>query len=115
MRETVTIKLARPVLWHDQQVREVVVKEPTGALLMKHGNAVTWSQSAGGNTLSVEDPEVIRAYVEGCVAHEGGAALFALLSLEDAMAIRDTVIGFFTAARFAAWSRSSTSSSSNSE
>ncbi len=112
MRETVTITLAKPVLWHDQQVREIVVKEPTGALLMKHGNAVTWSQSAGGNTLSVEDPDVIRAYVEGCVAHEGGAALFNLLSLEDAFVVRDAVVGFFTAARFAAWSRASTSSSS---
>jgi len=113
MAETVTIALKKTVLWHDQQVREIVIKEPTGGMLMKHGNAVTWSQSSGGNMLSVEDPDIIRAYVEGCIAHEGGAHIVNLLGLEDAFAVRDAVVNFFTAARFAAWSRVSTSSSSN--
>lgn len=105
---SVTIALSKPVLWHDAMVREIVVNEPTGALLMKHGNAVTWNQTADGNTFPIEDAEIIRHYVEGCVAHEGGKALIGMLALEDAFAIRDAVISFFTAARFAAWSRAST-------
>lgn len=108
MAETITISLKRPVLWHDQQVRELTVKEPTGRLLMAHGNAVTWSSSAGGNAFPIEDNDVIAKYVEGCVAHEGGAMIINLLSLEDALVVRDAVIGFFVAARSAAWSRSST-------
>lgn len=108
MPDSVTIKLKKPILWHDEMVREIVVNEPTGGLLMKHGNAVTYNQTSDGNTFPVEDADIVRHYVEGCVAHEGGKVLIGMLGLEDAFAVRDAVINFFTAARIAAWSRSST-------
>ncbi|SHO65815.1 hypothetical protein SAMN02745172_02462 [Pseudoxanthobacter soli DSM 19599] len=98
MARTVTVTLSAPVLWHDQQVTDVRLREPTAADYFAHGDPVTMVYTAGAMVPS-EDGAALRGYVGACLDHEGGDALLRLISLRDGIAIKRAILDFFEGAR----------------
>jgi hypothetical protein len=106
------VKLAKPFRWHDETVNELELKEPTGALYTRLGEPRVLVYNATGSGYYVEQPDVIRAYLEQLVTHELGSDIFAMLGLEDAKALKEALLDFFTDAEVKLNARRATGSSS---
>jgi len=91
-----TIKLAKPVKFHDKLLEEIELKEPSGGLYVKLGDPRVLVFNASGSGYWVEQNETIGAYLEACVVHEMGAHIISLLTLEDTMALKEELFGFFS-------------------
>jgi hypothetical protein len=98
MAKTIKIELVDAIQWHGQPLAAIELKEPTGAQYADLGEPRLIVRLADGGGYWIEQPTVIRAYLERCIAHEGGADLLSLMSLADAMRVKEQLIGFFTSA-----------------
>jgi hypothetical protein len=107
-----TIELKHPVELGGEFVKEVQLKEPTGADLFDLGEPTQISRSPDGTFYEVEFVSVIRQYAARLIKHEAGDHLLKLLSLEDGKKVKAAILGFFTAADQAIIQKSATSSSS---
>jgi len=99
------IALAEPVEWFERKLTALTFAEPRGRHLM-FGEPRTWITNADGAVYAVENTEVIRRYIDDLLKDETGAAisggaiaLFGLLSLPDALRVKDALFDFFTEAR----------------
>jgi len=90
-----TVKLSKPVKFHDKLLDEIELKEPSGGLYVKLGDPRVLVFNASGSAYWVERNETISEYLEACVAHEMGAHIINLLPLEDTMALKEELFGFF--------------------
>lgn len=91
----VKIALKQPVEMHGQTCAEIEIREPTGGQYLDFGEPLILVNSAGG-LFQTEDKAAIGKYLDACVANEGGAHLLRLLSLQDARAVKEALLGFFT-------------------
>lgn len=94
-----TIQLKNPILWHDKQLSEVTLREPTAADYFAIGELANPMRRKDGSTIMVEDVGAISAYVERCLITEGGAHLLPIMSLADGMEVRAAIVDFFSIAR----------------
>lgn len=99
MAEMVTIELFDPPDWHGAKVERLEIKEPTGGLFAELGEPRIYVRSADGAGYWVEQTSIIARYVDACVKHEGGKDLLRHMSLTDVTQVKDTILGFFIAAR----------------
>lgn len=102
---SVKIRLTTPVEFIGKPISEVELKEPNGGLYVRLGDPRTVIFGASGATYFIENAEVIAKYLDTLLVHAaGGEALLVLLSLDDALAVKQRFLSFFDRAvqRFAA-------------
>jgi hypothetical protein len=110
----VTIKLTKPIELHGKRLNEVELREPNGAMYIKHGEPRVLVFNASGSGYWVEQPDAIKAYLEALVIHDLGGDLLNVMNLEDAMGLKESMFAFFTDAAERLAARKSTASSSGS-
>jgi len=97
-KRTKTITLEEPILWVDKRLTEITIREPTCAEFINIGEPQIWARSADGGIFVVEQPAVIKQYLDYCLMIENGPHAFSLLSLQDGKAIKGALLSFFTEA-----------------
>ena len=113
MPRTVTIELDKPLMGHGgAQIRHVVVREPTYAEYMQHGDPYVWVPIPGTDrAFPSENLDVIRAYSAICVSEPKDTLLLEQGGFEIGRKIKDAIMGFFLpAAAEAAGSKTSATS-----
>lgn len=103
------VKLASPIEVFGKTLRELEIREPTGREFMTNGEPRALVYSPGGSGYFIEQAEIIAKYCEKCIVSELGNDIFSLLSLEDAKAVKETVLSFFSAADARRAAKNSTS------
>jgi hypothetical protein len=92
------VALKSPLSGHGELIREVVLREPRAADLWSIGEPFVWARNADGSMLPIENNDAIRTYIERCCASPD-PLLLGGLSLADAMAVKEAVLGFFVASQ----------------
>ncbi len=109
----VKIKLTKPVQMFNKPIAEIELKEPNGSQFIMWGEPRSLVFNASGSGYWVENNEVIDKYLDMLLDYElGGKTILGMLSLEDAMAVKEALLGFFVAAAERLAARKSTASSS---
>jgi hypothetical protein len=112
----VKVKLTKPVEIFNKPVREVELKEPTGGVYVKLGEPRILVFNASGSGYFIEQPDVIKAYLDRQIEHEaGGEFVMGMLCLEDAITLKEALFSFFSDATSRISARKVTSSSSDSK
>jgi hypothetical protein len=109
-----SVTLSKPVQIFGKTAGSIELKEPNGGQFVRLGEPRTLVFNASGSGYWVENSETIRAYLDLLIVHEaGGDAVMSLLTLEDAVIVKETLFGFFIDAANKAAARRSTPSSSS--
>lgn len=91
-----TIALSQPIEAHGKRFAELTLRAPTGAEYLKHGEPRILARNNDGTVYWVEVPQAIAAYVEACLAATpDGDQILPRLTLADARALKEAVLGFF--------------------
>lgn len=114
MADTKTIELSVPFEHHSKLITSLDLRQPTGGLYAELGEPRIAVRTGTGGYW-VEQPEVIKRYLDRCITHQDGAALLGLMDLSDVITLKDELFGFFAAAEAKAMSRKLMSSSSDSK
>lgn len=77
----------------DKKVSSIEVKEPTGSMLLIHGEPVEWVFTRDRNPVRIENKEAIRAYLEACC--EPSIEVLSQLNVADFRAVKEALLGFF--------------------
>src|SRR5262245_1615460 len=99
MPKQITIQLAEPLAGHQGPIATVVVREPRAAEFFRLGEPFAYARNADGTIFTVENAETVKAYLDALIVEPADRLLIEQLSLSDAMKVKETVLGFFTAAR----------------
>ena len=110
-------KLSEPVEHFNELIGRIFLMEPRARHLGRYGEpqmAVYTPKT--GSSYDIDNEETIGKYLDDLLSLDGrepvdggGRALFALLSLEDGIVIREALFGFFAKARLRIISARSTS------
>ena len=103
-----TIHLEKPFVLFDKQVTELEIKEPTGRQYADIGEPFVYIRNADGAVYSVEQTDVIKSFLDVCIAHDSGAHILGLLSLIDFKKVKRALLDFFTDADAELFSKSAT-------
>ena len=107
-----SVTLSKPITLFGKTTGSIELREPNGGQFVKHGEPRTLVFNASGSGYWVENAEAIRSYLDLLIVHEaGGEVVLSLLSLEDAVVVKEMLFGFFTDAANRAAARKSTPSS----
>ncbi|SCM73370.1 conserved hypothetical protein [uncultured Pleomorphomonas sp.] len=71
----------------------IEVKEPTGSLLLIHGEPAEWVFTKDRTPVRIENKDAIRGYLEACC--EPGVELVSQLGVVDFREVKETLLGFF--------------------
>jgi hypothetical protein len=110
MAETRAIKLSRPISWHGEMLTTLTLKEPKGSDYVELGEPRLLVRQGDGFYF-VDQPHIVKAYLERCIDHEAGNFLLALMSLRDTQKTKAALLDFFTDATEAAGASPSQTSS----
>lgn len=105
---SVTISLDKPIIDHAGEIRVLTVREPLAREFFEFGEPFSHARNPDGTIYSIEIDGVIKKYMVACVENVGELAL-EQMCLSDAMAVKDAVLGFFTAARLKSSAKSAIS------
>ena len=111
MADSKTLDLFVPVEHHSTTIARIELRQPSGGLYAELGEP-RLAVRTGTGFYFVEQPDVIRRYLDKCIVHQDGAELLKLMSLPDVIALKDELFGFFTAAEAIVIARKQTTSSS---
>lgn len=93
------VKLSAPVTIGDTPITELSFRPPTsGNYLALGGRPYVWTNAAIEPLI---DYEKLTAYLELLVETPNGKAAIHALSIEDAMAMEEAILGFFSKSRAA--------------
>ena len=92
------VALRKPILVFDKTLNSIKLKEPMGGLYLRLGDPRLLVFNASGSGYYIEQPDVVRAYLEALVDEEAPVAILALLSIDDVMALKQKLFDFFTGA-----------------
>lgn len=110
-----SVTLSKPVSIFGKTVGSVELKEPNGGQFVRLGEPRILVFNASGSGYWIENADTIRAYLDALIVHEaGGEVVMSLVGLEDAMAVKEALFGFFTGAAERLSARKLTPSSSSS-
>lgn len=87
------VQLSKSYEAFDKSHNTIDVKEPTGSLLLIHGEPVEWVFTREKNPVRIENKEAIRAYLEACC--DPGIELLSQLSVQDFRAVKEALLDFF--------------------
>ena len=90
-----TIKLTKPISIHGQTLLTLTLKEPRGLDYIELGEPRLAVRMADGGYYLVEQPAVVKAYLDRCIDHDAGDFLIALMSLADAQNLKAALFDFF--------------------
>lgn len=93
-----TIKLTSPIQWHGETLTTLTLKEPRGRDYIDLGEPRLIVRMTDGGFYLVEQPAVIKAYLDRCIDHEAGDFLLTPLSLTDAQNLKSALFDFFSSA-----------------
>ena len=93
-----SIRLEKPITLHNKTTSEIEIREPSGGLYVKLGDPRLLVFNPSGSGYWIEQPEIIKTYLEELIDHPLGGDVVRLLSLADVMALKDSLFGFFTSA-----------------
>lgn len=100
-QKLITIPLRTPVLGHGV-IKEVKMRRPTGEEILTMGFPYSFQPTPDGQRLFIENNEAIKFYVEACIVEpEDKLELLGGISMEDALELRERVMGFFLEAQTA--------------
>ncbi len=71
----------------------IEIKEPTGSLLLMHGEPAEWVFTRDRTPVRIENKDAIRGYLEACC--EPGTELLSQLGVVDFRAVKEVLLGFF--------------------
>jgi hypothetical protein len=94
-RKQITLPLKRPFQGADGSVSSIVLQEPTAGEFFVLGAPQTWVKAAGGMAL-VDNDQAIRAYAERLIVKPDPLLAMTQMSVLDAIAVKDAIVGFFT-------------------
>ena len=92
---SVTVKLATPVRYGDDLVREITLREPTYGNVLACGGPPYVPVVTAGGAYDVVDHERLPDYYRLLVAHPAGYALVSLLDVADGRALQRGLMSFF--------------------
>ncbi|WP_315734165.1 hypothetical protein [Bradyrhizobium sp. SZCCHNR1093] len=94
-RETKEITLKKPFAdGKGGTVTKIVLQEPSAQDFFKFGPVQTWVRAAGGMAL-VDEDAAIAAYTERAIIEPNPLLAMSQMSLLDAIAVREALLGFF--------------------
>ncbi len=114
MPETKTVQLLAPIEHHNATITELRLREPSGGLYARLGDPRVAVRTKEGGYW-VEQPDVIKAYLDKLVDHQDGAVLLGLMGMPDVMMLKEELFGFFAAAEGTIIARRAAGSSSTSK
>lgn len=92
------IALSEPVTGHGGQVTKVVLRHPRAGDFFALGEPIAYAKKGDGTLFAVENIEVLKAYVDRLLVEPDGL-IFEQVSLKDAVAVKEAVLGFFGSSR----------------
>jgi hypothetical protein len=96
MRETVTIKLAKPLRDHSGgAITQIVLREPTFDEYLSFGDPYTVAGAADGTPFGVENMDVIRSYLKVCLVEPQDYGLLDQANARVARQVKEAILGFF--------------------
>ncbi|WP_438275646.1 hypothetical protein [Nitrobacter sp.] len=97
---TIKVQLLEPIKgFEGVQISELVLRAPKYMDVMTLGEPTTYARSEGGMIYQAEKDGVIQSYIERLVVEPKHTDLLNQLSLADTLKLKDTINGFFGAAR----------------
>lgn len=96
--KTRKITLLDTVDYNGMTITHIVLREPTAAEYMEHGEVYMRTVTDGGQTVVVESDGAIAAYAALLIAEPASLPLDRV-SLADGMRLKDAVLDFFGAAQ----------------
>lgn len=106
------VKLSKMYDVFQKKFDTVEVKEPTGSMLLLHGEPVEWVFTRERNPVVIENKEAIRAYLEACC--DPGVELLCQLNVADFRAVKKALLDFFAWPEPAAQESTTSSTSASS-
>jgi hypothetical protein len=94
-----TITLKTPIEGGEGQIKQVILREPRYLDVMSLGEPAAFARSEGGIVFTSEKTDVVQAYIERLVVQPADSALLQQLGLADALQLKETIFGFFAAAK----------------
>lgn len=98
MPEIETIKLKKPLESPHGKVFQIVLREPTYTEYLEHGDPYTIASTEGGALFSVENPEVIKRYINLCLLEPKDPATLLQAGAAVAREVKNRMLGFFQSA-----------------
>jgi hypothetical protein len=95
MRERVSIDLKTPIQGHEGKIDKIVLREPTFDEYLAFGDPYNIAYTESGVPFAVENPEVIRRYIEACLVEPKDSALLAQAGAMVARDVKNKLLGFF--------------------
>lgn len=96
MRETVTIPLSKPLRGpNGQEVKTIVLREPTFDEYLSYGDPVTIAQAEGGTPFVVDNEDVIRKYISLCLVEPKDPQLLSQGGARLGRQVKQKLMGFF--------------------
>jgi hypothetical protein len=93
-RNQITVLLKRPFTGANGPVTEIVLQEPAASDYFALGAPQTWVKASGGMAL-IDNDQAIRSYVERLIVKPDPLLAMTQMSVLDAIAVKDAVLGFF--------------------
>jgi len=106
--------LTKPIRGHEGDIREVRFREPRYHDFMMLGDPTAMVFLPNGGVLPHEDHGIIEKYAERLIVEQSHGPLLAQCSLDDALAIKEVILGFFCPERANSSTSLPTTSSSTS-
>jgi hypothetical protein len=95
MAQQITIPLDKPLVTHDGEIREVILREPTFDEYLDLGEPYTVAQTHDGTPFAVDNVETLRAYLRVCLVKPSNPDLLNQGGYRLAREVRKTIFGFF--------------------
>jgi len=87
--------LTKPIRGHNEDIHELRFREPRYSDFMMLGDPSAMVYLPNGGILPHEDHGIIEKYAERLIVEQGHGPLLGQCSLDDALAIKEIVLGFF--------------------
>lgn len=95
MTKQVRIPVPGSLVTHQGVVSEVVLQEPSYEDYLELGEITSWGKAPDGTLFTVENGEVLRAYIGKCLVQPKDPLVLGQGGFRLARAVRGAVLGFF--------------------
>jgi len=95
VRETKAILLDKPLVGHDGPIKQIVLREPTFDEYLAFGDPYSVAYTENDVPFGVENPDVIRRYMDACLVEPKDPALLQQAGARVAREVKNALLGFF--------------------
>ncbi|MGD0333920.1 MAG: hypothetical protein ABSA90_11785 [Xanthobacteraceae bacterium] len=97
-QKTIEVALSEPITGHGGAVAKVILKVPRAGDYFTLGEPIAYARKGDGTMFAVENIDVVKGYIDRLLV-QPDALVFDGISLKDALAIKEAVLGFFGTSR----------------